>query len=180
MMSCVNYFSNATELTLSHSFYGSRVWLGIILNRIVSLKQLSKLVINCEDFRLEQLLKLLRLTPNIHTLILDCKSIDQNDFKSVHQSDMFRCVSNMNNIKNMTITETYSTKNTELLVALCPRLQHLTIDVNGRYLERILRLLLSKNNINIRHLCPLCLKHKTKSMVRRLKAIIKLEKLLDH
>ncbi|CAF4187660.1 unnamed protein product [Rotaria sp. Silwood2] len=107
MMSCINYFSNATELTLSDSFYGSRIWLGIILNRIISLKQLTKLVIDCNDFRFEQVIKLLRLTPNVHTLILDCQSINHTDSVSIEHTDTFRFVSNTNTITNATIKSTY-------------------------------------------------------------------------
>ncbi|CAF3771071.1 unnamed protein product [Rotaria sp. Silwood1] len=47
---CLSYFSKAMKLTLSHSFAESRIWLGLILNHIVPLKQLTTLIIDCGDF----------------------------------------------------------------------------------------------------------------------------------
>ncbi|CAF3154433.1 unnamed protein product [Rotaria sp. Silwood2] len=179
MMSCINYFSNATELTLSDSFYGSRIWLGIILNRIILLKQLTKLVIDCNDFRFEQVIKLLRLTPNVHTLILDCQSINHTDSISIEHTDTFRFVSNTNTITNATIKSTYSMKNIKLFVALCPRLQHLTIDINRMEPKPTIEFLLSRNNSNTRHLFSLCIKHRSKSQINKLKTLIKSEKILD-
>ncbi|CAF4771071.1 unnamed protein product [Rotaria sp. Silwood1] len=160
MMSCINYFSNPTELTLSNSFYESRIWLRVILNRIISLKQLTKLIINCTDFRFDQFINLLRLTPNIHTLILDCQSINYIDTVSIDHTDNFQFVSNTNTITNMIIKRISSMKNIKLFIALCPRLQHLTIDINSMDFEPIVEFLLSRNNSHTRHLFSLCMKHR--------------------
>ncbi|CAF3577991.1 unnamed protein product [Rotaria sp. Silwood1] len=179
MMSCINYFSNPTELTLSNSFYESRIWLRVILNRIISLKQLTKLVIDCTDFRFDQFINLLRLTPNIHTLILDCQSINYIDTVSIDHTDNFQFVSNTNTITNMIIKRISSMKNIKLFIALCPRLQHLTIDINSMDFEPIVEFLLSRNNSHTRHLFSLCMKHRSKSKLTRLKTLIKSKKILD-
>lgn len=180
MTSCSHYFRNATKLTLSDSFRESRLWLGVILKRIIPLKQLTTLVIDYDNFCFEQFIRLLGSTPNIHTLKFNCQSITQTDSTSIQQSEMFRLVSNTNTITNVTIEERYSSENIKLLVALCPRMQHLTIDINAQYLESSVQFILSKNKINIQQLCLLCMKNTAKSMAGRLKTLIESEELIDN
>ncbi len=180
MTTCVYYFRNVTKLTLSNTFSGSRVWLGPILKRVVPLKQLTTLVIECCDFSFEQFIKLLHSTSNIHTLIYDCQSINETNSMSIQQSEMFQLVSNTNSIRNLTIKERYSSENIKLLVALCPRMQHLTIDISSLHLESMVQFILSKSKTDIPQLCSLCTKNTRKSMVGVLKNLIESEELLDN
>jgi hypothetical protein len=179
-MSCGKYFSNATKLTFSYNFGTSRVWLGIILSGIIPLKHLTTLVIDSDSFVWEQLIRLLRFTPNIHTLTLDCQSIEKKDLVSIQQSETFRLVSSTNTITSVTIKERYTSENTRLLVTLCPRLQHLIIDVNEHCIESIVRFILSKCKTNLQGLFSLCIKDTNKSMVELLKSSIESEELLDN
>jgi len=180
MTSCSHYFRNATKLTLSDSFDKTRVWLTVILKNIIPLKQLTTLVIDYDHFCIEQLTKLLSSTSNLHTLKLNCQSIDKTNSISIQQSEMFRLVSNTNIITNVTIKERSSTENIKLLVALCSRMQQLTIDINALHLESSVQFILSKNKTMIQHLCLLCTKNTTKSMAGTLKTLIESEELLDN
>ena len=180
MKNCLSYFSNAMKLTLSHSFAESRIWLGLILNHIVPLKQLTTLIIDCGDFRFEQLINVLRFTPNIHTLTLNCQSITQTDSKLIQQSEPFRLASNANRIINVTIKENYSSESIKLLVVLCPRMQHLTIDIFSLDLESIMRVILPETKTSIRDLCSIRTKNTTKLMDEILKRLIDSEELLEN
>ncbi|CAF1160574.1 unnamed protein product [Rotaria sordida] len=179
-MNCVNYFRNATKLTLSHNFAESRVWLRIILKRIIPLKQLTTLIIDCDTFSFDQLIKLLHFTPNIHTLTFNSQSITESNSMLIQQSETFRLVSNTNKITNVTIKEKYSFENIKLFVTLCPRMQNLTIDIYTQHLESIIRFILLKTKINIPHLCSIYIKNTRKSMIGILKTLIESEELLDN
>ncbi len=180
MTSCSYYFQNATKLTLSDSFRESRVWLGVILKRIIPVKQLTTLIIDDDNFCFEQLIRLLNSTSNIHTLTVNCQSVTETNSISIQQSEMFRLVSNTNTIRNVTIREKYSSENIKLFVALCPQMEHLTIDIYIHDLESSVKFILSKSKTNIQHLCLLCTKNTTKSMVGTLKTLIESEELLDN
>jgi hypothetical protein len=52
---CVNYFSNVTELTIKNYFKTPDDFISITLNRIIPLKQLNKLVIECYEVPVEQI-----------------------------------------------------------------------------------------------------------------------------
>jgi len=60
----VNYFPNATELTIKDYFKTSDDSISTTLNRIIPLTQLTKLVIESYNYPFEQLVKLLCSTPN--------------------------------------------------------------------------------------------------------------------
>ncbi len=62
---CINYFPNVTVLTITNPFQTSDDPISTTLNRIVSLKQITKLVIEPYDFHLEQLIDLLRPGPTV-------------------------------------------------------------------------------------------------------------------
>ncbi|CAF1184621.1 unnamed protein product [Rotaria sordida] len=180
IMSCVNYFQNATKLTLSHSFAASRVWLRIILEHIIPLKQLTTLVIDYDALSFNQLIKLLRFTPNIHTLTFKSHSIQKPNSILIQQSQTFRLISNTNTITNVTIEERYTAENIKLLAILCPRMQHLTIDILTTELESTMKFILLKTKTDLQHLCSMCIKTSRKSMIGKLKALIELERLLDN
>ncbi len=180
MTSCSHYFRNATKLTLSDSFGASRLWLGVILKRIIPLKQLTTLIIDNENFCFEQLINLLSSTSNVHTLTFNCQSIKETNSKLLQQTETFRLLSETNKIRNVTIRERYSIENIKLLVTLCPRMQYLIIDVRLHDPESPVQYILSKSKTNVRDLCLLCTKHTSKSTIATLKTLIESEELLDN
>jgi hypothetical protein len=175
----MNYFPNATELTLEDGFSTTRNSIGTILSRIIPLKQLTKLVIECHYFSFMKMIDLLSHTPNIHTLIFESMPFYRNDFISIEQSETFRFVSSTNNITDVTFKEKCTLEKLRLLVALCPRLQHLTINTFMKDLEPITGFLLERTNQNTSHLFSLCFLRACSSWYAKLNTLIKSEILLD-
>jgi hypothetical protein len=152
----VNYFPNATELTFEDGFSTTRDSIETNLNRIIPLKQLTKLVIECHHFSFIKMIDLLSFTPNMHTLIFTSMLFDTNDYMSIEQSETFRFVSNTNMISDVTFEERCTLEKLRLLVTLCPRLQHLTIQTCLKNLKPMIRFLLERTNQNTNSLSSLC------------------------
>lgn len=181
IINCMQYFPNAIELTFRKDFTSTCASVSTILNRIVPLQQLTKLAIECHYFSFKKMIELLCYTPNIRTLKFKSMPSYQkaNDYTSVEQMETFRLVSNTNNITNVTFTGKCILEKLKLLLALCPRLQHLTIDTCATNLESITQFLLDKTNENTRHLCSLCFLTVCDSSLEQLDTFIKSESLLD-
>lgn len=154
---CNNYFPNATELVFSDVLSAGRTSIATTLSRIVPLKQLTKLVIQCCHFSFRKIVRILRFAPNIHTIELRTMACYQkkNDYTSIEQSEDFQLVSQTNAITHVTCDSECTIEQVKLLFALCRRLHYFTICSYTRDLEVIVRFLLDKNNPNTRHLCSL-------------------------
>ena len=125
------------------------------------------------------MIKLLSFTPNIHTLIFQSMSFYANDVISTQQSEIFRLVSNTNTITDITLNYCCSLQKLQLLVALCPRLQYLTINISLNDLESMTRFLLERAKKNTSHLFLLCISRATNNWIEKLEALIESEVLLD-
>jgi hypothetical protein len=168
---CNKYFPNAIELNLSFkSINENENYLSVILNRILPLKQLTKLVFDISHYRSKIIFQLLQSTSNIQTLILNCTSLCQSSFILIQQYQTFQFVSKTNQIINLIITTECTLEVTKLLVNLCPKLQHLTISIFKNDFVPTLRFLLSKN---IRYLFSLCLQHVSEDDILTLNELIK-------
>ena len=153
---CMHYFPNATELTFSGRFNSTQPLITTILNGILPLKQLTKLVIQCNHFSLKKLVESLCLIPNVHTLVLGSMPFYNGDHALIEQSETFRTVSTTNHIKDLSVSKKCPIKSMKLLLALCPRIQQLSVEAPGNTLEPMVQFLLDKNNPNTRHLYLLC------------------------
>jgi hypothetical protein len=171
-------FTNATELTLSGKFEVPRDPLVSNLNRIIPLKQLTKLTLECHRLPFEQLIELLHFTPTIHTLNLDSVLLYRMDSVAIQQNNLFQFVSNTNIVTNLTIDKEITLEKIQLLVALFPRLEYLTINLYKETLESIARFLLSKPNDYTRHLSSLCISKQLRVLIQNLRILIESEKLL--
>ncbi|CAF1251096.1 unnamed protein product [Rotaria sordida] len=60
----LNYFPNANQLSIRHYFKTLVDSITATLRHMIPLRQLAKLVIECGDFPMEDLIKLLRFTSN--------------------------------------------------------------------------------------------------------------------
>ncbi|CAF0856497.1 unnamed protein product [Rotaria sp. Silwood1] len=96
---CVNYFSNATELTIRHYFKKSENSISTTLNCMIPLTQLTKLVIESYGFPLKEIVKLLCFTSSLYILKLNFLSLNANNSKFIEQNESFQYVSNQNKIK---------------------------------------------------------------------------------
>ncbi len=179
IIDCMNYFPNATELTFHDNFSSPRVSLTTILNCIIPLQQLTKLNIKFHHFSFKKMIELLYFTPNVR--ILKCKSMAfyKHDYTSIEQSETFRFVSNTNIIREITFADKCTIEKLKLLLALCPRMQHLTINTLTRNLEPITRFLLDKTNLNTRHSCLFCFGWARNNWVHKLDTLIISETLLE-
>ncbi|CAF2878103.1 unnamed protein product [Rotaria sp. Silwood2] len=175
----VGNFRNATKLTLSDTFEIPRDSIVRDLNRIIPLEQLSTLSLDCHRFAFHQVIELLNFTPNVHTLKLNSILLNGSDSVSIQQNATFRIVSNTNIVKNMIIAKESTLEKIQLLVAIFPRLEYLTINLYREDLETIARFLLSKPNNNTRHLSLLCISKQLRDLVEKLRVLIEVENLLD-
>lgn len=175
---CNNYFPNSTELTLSFkSINKNRNNLSIMLNRILPLKQLTKLVFDIYHYQFKILFELLQCASNVQTLTLNCTSLCESSFILIQQYETFQLVSRTNKIINLIITTECTLEVTKLLVNLCPQLQHLTINISKNHFVATLRFLLSKS---VRHLFSLCIQHVSEDEMLILNELTKPEKLSNH
>jgi hypothetical protein len=172
-------FTNITELTLSDSFLLLRDPLVNNLNRIIPLKQLTKLTLQCHRLHFEQLIELLHFTPTVHTLNVESVLLYGMNSASIQENNLFELVSNTNTITNLTIDKEITLEKIELVVALFPRLEYLTINLYTEVLEPIARFLLSKSNEHTRHLSCLCVSKQLGILLTNLRTLIESEKLLD-
>jgi len=67
-----------------------------------------------------------------------------------------------------------------LIVGLFPKLEYLKIGMKKEEIHQIVRLLMSKNNTQTRHLFLLCISEIPKQCLEELNILIQSEKLLDN
>jgi hypothetical protein len=175
---CENYFPNVTNLTFDHRFDTPfRLPFVANLNRIISLSQVTTLVIECSSMWFTLLIEILRFTFNLHTLKLPYLSIDET---SIQQNEVFIFVSNTNKIKTVSFRGQCTLEKIRFLITLCPQLEHLETGMVRKELESCVRFLLSKTtNIGTSRLFFLCITTVPKLCLREVKRLIKSEKFLD-
>jgi len=148
---CSIYFPNANELTISNNV---DVFDELIISTIVGIMPLSKLTkitINNDRIYLTDIIKMLCLTPNCNKLMLNSIVLDERNILSLQFSENFQFLSNTNNITDITVKSSCTFEQVQLLINLCPRLQHLTINVLQEEFQSIVKYLLM-NNEHTRHL----------------------------
>jgi hypothetical protein len=173
----INYFPNATELTIQYCFDRFDKPLIPILHRIVPLEQLTKLDIGLVYFPFEQMVELISLTPNLHTLKLHVLSINETCSKLIKQTDIFRYVFKTNKIRNLEFN-CPTLKDMQFLVDLFPRLEYLKIGMDKQTIEEILRFLFTNRN-KLSHLFFLCIDRVPKRCLQEFDMLIKKENLLN-
>ncbi|CAF3837278.1 unnamed protein product [Adineta steineri] len=179
LIDCKYYFPNATTLTLQKNFSKTSNLITINLNRVIPLRQLTKLVIEYITLSLIQLIELLCCTPHIHTLVFASMLLDKVNYNSIQDSQSFQTVCSTNTIINVTFKAECTFGTLQILAALFSQIQHLTIRLHEKDLESYVRFLLEKTNRNTAHLCSLCVLLANTSWLTKLKKLIKSEKLLD-
>jgi len=140
---------------------------------------LTKLVTEYYHFPFDEIVKLLRFTPNLHTLKLDHLSTYETSLKLIQESDAFQYLSNKNKIINLEIRLWCSLEEIQLIVNLFPKLEYLKIGVCRKEIEQIVRYLFTNNNNKTCHLFFLCISQIPKICLREINMLIKYEKLLD-
>ncbi|CAF4395162.1 unnamed protein product, partial [Rotaria sp. Silwood2] len=77
----LNYFPNVTQLTIKHYFQTSDDSIITTLNHMIPLVQLKKLTIGSYNFPFEEIIKLLRFTPNLYALKLNLLSMKETNLQ---------------------------------------------------------------------------------------------------
>ncbi|CAF0897214.1 unnamed protein product [Adineta steineri] len=175
-----NYFPNVTKL----SFINYSVPTGNIIDNslpcIISLDQLTEIVVDLVSIYFMDLVKLLSVAVNLHTVKLYDVSIDEINPTTIQQNVIFQLASKTNVVKNLTLTYECRLEIIELLFALCPRLQHFELHyVITPFLPPLIRFILSKTNNNNRHLSSWSILQETVETEEILKMVIKNDQLLD-
>ncbi|CAF1242141.1 unnamed protein product [Adineta steineri] len=160
MNQCIEYFPNATKLTLKDE-YSTAVYDSIpfFLNRILPLQQLQILIIEFHNFPILNMIEILFIMPNLHTLTMQSMHVLFNENKTVlTQNEKFQSVSKTNCIRYVTFRDICTFNKVELLIMLFPRLQHLEINILKKDMKSILECLFNINNINTHNFVLLCFK----------------------
>ena len=183
LIDCRKSFPNATELVFEWDFSTNGISIVPHLNRIRFLKQLNTLRIKCRHFSLPRLIELLCDTPNLRTLelgLMRCYNRKKNP-PPIEKSKDFRLVSGRNMIMDVTYDGACTLEQIKLLVALCPRLNSLTINrcVGVGHLQSIVRFLLDRTNRNTCHLYSICFSRVWDSWMGTLDELIESERLLN-
>ncbi|CAF1320859.1 unnamed protein product [Adineta steineri] len=179
---CRNYFPNTTKLSFTHYSAPTGNFIDNSLPYIISLKQLTEIVVEDVPISFMELVKLLSVAVNLHRLEFDSISNNELNPVAIQQNVIFQLVSKTNVVKDLTlVNDDCSLEKAELLFALCPRLQHFELYDNCTpFIISLMKLILSKTNNNNRHLSSLCFFiKKTDETEENLKMAIKHDELLD-
>jgi hypothetical protein len=149
---CIHQFPNATDLTLENISSKNSDLLITTLKEIILLENLPKLDITSYKYSFGKLIELLALISNIVTLKIGRIKLDEVDLVDIQNSETFQLATNMNIIKNLTVTETDEIKEVELLFILCPQLQYFAIIRRQKDAKTLVKLLLSKDTGIAQHL----------------------------
>lgn len=175
-----HYFPNITKLTFFGNLKETHLSLPFILTPIVPLKQLTTLNITQSNVCLERMLKLLSASPNIHTLTIQEQSNSEIEAVLKEPTESFRLLSESNKITTIVVKYVHYKNIIEFLILLCPRMQHLTVDLIRYSNEPIIQLILSKAKSNLPDLCLLCVKRMAGFNSGKVKTLIETEELLDN
>ncbi|CAF1454375.1 unnamed protein product [Adineta ricciae] len=155
---CTRYFSKTTELTIDDKNTTDKSHIIKDLPRILSLSQLTNLSMRQIDQEFEIFIKLLRLSPNVHTIKWVSIEKTPKNITSLEKRQNFQLLSKQNQVKTIIITHDYTKKMMEVLVHLCPRVQYISIGRSERSLDATVHYLLSEINGATLRLFSLCVR----------------------
>ncbi|CAF1345964.1 unnamed protein product [Rotaria sp. Silwood1] len=177
---CRRYFSNVNRLTIETTFKISDGDSFITnLNHIVSLKQLTKLVIRTFDLTFEHIIKLLLLTPNLYTLEFCESSMWTIDLNVIKQNIPFQYTLTENKIENLVVRGKCSLNQIQFIVYIFSKLKDLKIGIQETEIRSIIRYLLSKSHNKTQYLFYLCISLSQKNWLE-VDDLIKLDNLLNN
>ncbi|CAF1475450.1 unnamed protein product, partial [Rotaria sp. Silwood1] len=178
---CRRYFSSVNRLTIeNHSKISDGDSFITNLNHMVSLKQLTKLVIRTFDFTFEHIIKLLRLTPNLCTLDFSEPPLWTIDSNVIQQNVPFQYTLTENKIENLVVHGKCSLNQIQFLVNIFSKLKYLKTDIKETEIRSIIRYLLSKTHNKTQYLVYLCISTAQKNWLEEVDDLIKLDNLLSN
>ena len=179
IIACAYSFPKANKLCFTYGFSSTCTSLASLLNRIVPLAHLTKLVFHCKRLCFKKIIDLLDCTPHVQTLVFRSMPWFRRSYLSIEQSEKFRRIAETNVITHITYSDECGMDEVKLLVSLCSRVQHLSVRLDRRSGESIIRFLISRTNPNTSHLCALCIRISGKFWYKRLDHLLESERLLD-
>ncbi|CAF4292162.1 unnamed protein product [Rotaria sordida] len=147
---------------------------------MISLKQFTKLVINIRRFPFEEIIKLLCLTPNLHTLQFDEYSLEEINSNFTKYNTLVQDILKKNKIENLVLTGRCSLNQIRFIIYVFSKLKYLEIDINSTKISSIIQYLLSKTHNQAQHLVYLCISCIGEVYLEETKDLIKLKNLLDN
>lgn len=107
---------------------------------------------------MKKLIHLLQFTPNVHTLKVYSISIyTMNSPSSVETNELFEVVSTRNIIRTLTIESQSRFEQIKLALDLCPRLQHLNMNIHWKDFSKTFEFLFRNERRTSRNLFSICL-----------------------
>lgn len=174
------HYPNVNKLMLDADFDLSRGTITNDFNRVIPLRQLTHLTLQCHRLQFEKLLEILRYTQHIHTLELHSTIIYPTGSNFVQENAHFQLISHTNLVTHLMIEKEITLDRLQYFSALFPRLESLTINFYEEALEPIIFFLLSKANKNTRHLSNLCISKRASTFMKKIHNVIKLKNLLQY
>ena len=150
------------------------------LNRLIPLRQLIQINLQCSRLTFEQLLELLHISPHVRTFELHSGSIYPNDFTLLQQNRLFHLISDTNMVTNLTVAKEITLEKLRPLINLFPRLESFTMNCYEKDLKPIILFLLSKANNNTRHLSAICILEEARIYMAKLRYLIESDHLLQY
>ncbi|CAF1296200.1 unnamed protein product [Adineta ricciae] len=174
------YFPNVTTLTLGNGFTTTVASVAATLSRVVPLKNLTHLHLECTHFSLAKVMELFRFTPHVHTLTLSSLSSYGLDSESMQQNRAFQFIHCTNIVANLTLKGVCSMDQLQILLTLFPRMKQLHICIYAKCLHSFIRHILQKVKEKAnRHLCLLSFRSAAKVWMERTKSLIDSKRLLN-
>lgn len=157
---CSIRFPYATKLTLTGGYAAEiPLWL-TNLSSIISLTQITELVLDYDYLFMNKLLILLEYMSNINTLTIPQSAIIQTHNLSENEIEIIRKLSRKNFIRKVTIMYSRCTiKQLHFLFDLCPQIEYLSINLSENNENLIIPFLISKIKENNSRLFFLSLVH---------------------
>ncbi|CAF2984503.1 unnamed protein product [Rotaria sp. Silwood2] len=183
-INCSIRFPYTTKLTLNGGFAENIPLLISSLSNIISLTQITDLVLEYDYLFMKKFLMLLQYIPNINSLTIPQTAIIQTHNVSTDEIEIVRIISKENHIKYISIIdrECCTLKQFRFLFDLCPKIEYLTINLAETYEELIMEFLISKMKENNYRFFLLCLVRWNANidMIKKIHWIINRQNLLDN
>lgn len=176
----INYFPNATQLTIEPFIFKSNETFLIDLNRCISLKQITQLNIEHFHFSLEQIIRLLGLMPNLHTLKFTFDFIRNSELESLDQSAIFQEFSTKNRVRYVYSADQFSTIEIHAVMKLFPHVQHLHVQVERKRVYPLVFFFFQNNFRSVHRLNSLCLSGIPRTCFHEVDILLKVKNLLDN
>jgi uncharacterized membrane protein len=176
-------FPYATKLTLAGDYAAEIPSLVHNLNSIISVAQITELVLDYTYLFMYKLFQILRYVPNINSLTIPQTALIQSHILTENENETIRILSKKSHItKVMTTGSDCTLKQVRFLFNLCPQIEYLTMDLAHTNAELIMQFLITKMKENNYRFC-LCVIPRWNSnneLTTKIYSALEQEKLLDN